>query len=53
MAEYYGFRLDVGVSVCPFVDENLSKYGWIFTRLGVFIDIVHIYFFFIIIYLTE
>ena len=54
MAGYYGFTLDVRVSVSrtsvgPFVrvsfpDDNLSKCQWIFTKLGVCIDIVEIWF---------
>ena len=28
------------MSVVSFPDENFSKYHWIFTKLGVFIDIV-------------
>ena len=35
-------------SVCPsvflFPDDNLSKYQWIFAKLGVCIDIVEIWF---------
>ena len=44
VAGYYGFTLDVRVSVhpsiiCPsirflFPDDNLSKHQWIFTKLG-------------------
>ena len=44
--------LDVGMSVCPsvvcpsihfsFPDDNLSKHQWIFTKLGMCIDIVDI-----------
>ena len=51
---YYGFTLDVRVSVCPsvrqsyvrisFPDDNLSKHQWIFTKLGPCIDIVEIWF---------
>ena len=58
MAGYYGFTLDVRVSVRPsvrksvvrpsvriwFPDDNLSKHQWIFTKLGVCIDIVEIWF---------
>ena len=54
MAGYYGFTLDVRVSVCPsvirlavhfsFPDDNLSKHQWIFTKLGMSIDIVEIWF---------
>ena len=58
VAGYYGFTLDVCVSVCPsvsrtsvrrsvcfsFPDDNLSKLQWIFTRLGMCIDIVDIWF---------
>ena len=51
---YYGFTLVVHVSVrpsihpsvCPsvfsFPDDNLSKYQWIFAKLGMYIDIVEI-----------
>ena len=47
--EYYGFTLDVRVSVRPsvhfsFPDDNLSKHQWIFTKLGMCIDIVDIWF---------
>ena len=31
-------------SVFSFLDDNFSKYRWIFTKLGVCIDIVEIYF---------
>ena len=51
---YYGFMLDIRVSVhssvvhlsgCfSFPDENLSKRQWIFTKLGMCIDIVKIWF---------
>ena len=47
---YYGFSLDVRVSVRPtsvrvlFPDDNLSKHLWIFTKLGMCIDIVEIWF---------
>ena len=49
---YYGFTLDFGVSVRPSVmsvrfslpDDNLSKQLWIFTKLGMCIDIVDIWF---------
>ena len=49
MAGYYGFTLDVHVSVSlsdrfSFPDDNLSKHQWIFTKLGVCIDIVEIWF---------
>ena len=59
MAGYYGFKLDVRVSVrlsvvCPsvsrmsvrisFPDDNLSKHQWIFTKLGMYIDIVESWF---------
>ena len=49
---YYGFTLDVRVSVHPSVnhtsirfslpDDNLSKHQWIFMKLGMCIDIVEI-----------
>ena len=51
VAGYYGITLAVRVSVClsyvrpsvfSFPDDNLSKYQWIFTKLGVCIDIVEI-----------
>ena len=54
VAGYYGFTLDVRVSAHPtvhhlsvrfsFPDDNLSKYQWIFTKLGMCIDIVEIWF---------
>ena len=56
VAGYYGFTLDLRVSVGPsvrpsvrcmsvrfsFPDDNLSKHQWIFTKLGMYIDIVEI-----------
>ena len=49
MAGHYGFTLDVRVSVRPserflFPDNNLSKHQWIFTKLGMCMDIVDIWF---------
>ena len=54
MAEYYGFTLDICVSVhtsvirlsvCfSFPDDDVSKHQWIFTKLGMCIDIVDIWF---------
>ena len=58
MVGYYGFMLDVCMSVCPsfqptvsgasvhilFQDDNLSKHQWIFTKLGMCMDIVEIWF---------
>ena len=49
MAGYCGFTLEVRVSirlsVCySFPDDNLSKHQWIFTKLGMCIDIVDIWF---------
>ena len=54
VAGYYGFTLDIRQSVCPsgnrtsvcisFPDDNLSKHPWIFTKLGMCIDIVDIWF---------
>ena len=53
MAGYYGFTLDVRVSVRPsyirqsifsFPDDTLSKHQWIFTKLGMCFDIVEIWF---------
>ena len=54
MAGYYGFMLDVRVSVrqsisrpairFSFPDDNLSKHQWIFTKLGMYIDILDIWF---------
>ena len=54
VAGYYGFILDVRVSVrlsvvCPsicfsFPDDNLSNHQWIFTKLGMCIDIMEIWF---------
>ena len=53
-AGYYGFMLDVRVSVRPsvshtsirfsFPDDSLSKHQWIFTKLGMCIDIVEVWF---------
>ena len=49
VAGYYGFTLVVRESVRPsvrfsFPDDNLSKRQWIFTKLGMCIDIVEIWF---------
>ena len=53
VAGYCGFTLDVSVSILlsvrlsicySFQDDNLSKHQWIFTRLGMCIDIVDIWF---------
>ena len=54
MAGYYGFTLDVRVSVRPsvnrtsvrilFPDDNLSNHQMIFTKFGVCIDIVEVWF---------
>ena len=55
VAGYYGFTLDIHVSVCPssnllhfgpsiFYFQMMSKYQWIFARLGMYIDIVKIWF---------
>ena len=58
VAGYYGFTLVVRESVRPsvvrpsiclsvcfsFLDDNLSKHQWIFTKLGMFIDVVEIWF---------
>ena len=53
VAGYYGFTLVVRVSVRPsverlsvfsFPDDNLSECQWIFTKLGMCIDIVEIWF---------
>ena len=54
VAGYYSFTLDVRVSVRPsvvrpsvcfsFPDDNLSKHQWIFTKFGMCIDIVEIWF---------
>ena len=55
---YHGFTLDVRMSIHPsiclsvvspsvhisFPDDNLSKHQWIFTKLGICIDIVEIWF---------
>ena len=46
---YYGFTLDACVSVIPSVHilfqvDNLSKHQWIFTKLGMCIDIKEIWF---------
>ena len=45
MTGYYGFMLVVHPSVrFSFPDDNLSKHQWIFTKLGMCIDIVEIWF---------
>ena len=58
VAGYYGFTLNVCVPVHPsyvhpfvlpsililFPDDDLSKHQWIFTKLGMCIDIVEIWF---------
>ena len=51
MAGYYGFTLDVRVSVRPsvvhpsvFRFRMMSKHQWMFTKLGICIDIVEIWF---------
>ena len=56
VAGYYGFKLVVRVAICvshlsyvrpsvfSFLDDNLSECQWIFTQLGMCIDIVEIYF---------
>ena len=49
MVGYYGFMLDVRVSVglsvrFSFPDDNLCKHQWIFTKLGMCIDYVDIWF---------
>ena len=54
MAEYYGFMFVIHPSVCctsvicpsvfSFLDSNLSKYQWIFTKLGICTEIVEIWF---------
>ena len=54
MTGYYGFTLEVCMSVhqsyvlpsvCfSFPDDNLSKHQWIFTKLGMCIDIMEIWF---------
>ena len=54
VAGYYGFTLDIRVSVRPsvvrpsinffFPDDNLSKHQWIFTKLGMCIVIEEIWF---------
>ena len=54
VAGYYSFPLDVRVSVSrsyalqsvrfSFPDDNFSKHQWIFTKLGVCIDIVELWF---------
>ena len=54
VAGYYSITLDIRVSVhpsfvCPSIhfslpDDNLSKHQWIFTILGMCIDIVEIWF---------
>ena len=49
VAGYYRFTLEVRVSICQlyvrpsvfrFPDDNFSKHQWIFTKLGMCIDIV-------------
>ena len=54
VAGYYGFTFDVCVAIHPTIcctsiriscpDDNLSKHQWIFTKLGMCIDIVEIWF---------
>ena len=55
MVGYYGFMLDICVSsvrqsyIHPFIrfsfpDDNLRKHQWIFTKLGICIDIVEVWF---------
>ena len=53
VAGYYGFMLVLcesvhlsvrRPSVSPFSDDNLNKHQWIFTKLGMCIDIVEIWF---------
>ena len=53
VAGYYGFTLDVHLSVrlsvhpsirFSFPDDNFNKHQWIFTRLGMCIYIVEIWF---------
>ena len=53
MARYYCFMLVVHVSICPsgvhpsvllFLDDNLHKYQWIFTKLGMCSDFVEVWF---------
>ena len=50
---YYIFTLDIRLSALPssvwpsivlFPENNLSKYQWIFTKLGMCIDIVEVWF---------
>ena len=43
VAGYYGFKLDVRVDI-SFSDANMSKHQWIFTKFGMCIDIVEIWF---------
>ena len=52
MAGYYGFMLVIRESLRPsvrpsvrfsFPDDNLSKHEWIFTKLGMCIDIVEVW----------
>ena len=45
VAGYYGFTLVVRPSVrFSFPDDNLKKHQWIFTKLGMCIDIVEVWF---------
>ena len=56
VAGYYDFTLDVLVSISPsyvvrlsihpfsFPDDNLSKHQWIFTKLGLCINIMEVWF---------
>ena len=52
VAGYYGFMLDVCISVHLSIvrpslfrpGDNLSKYQWVFTKLGMCIDIVEFWF---------
>ena len=51
---FYGFMLDLHVSICLsichpsiytlFLDDNLSKYQWIFTKHDMLIDNVELWF---------
>ena len=45
VAGYYGFTLGIRLSVrFSFLDDNLSKHQWIFTKFGMCIDIVELWF---------
>ena len=47
MGKFHQFLTELSAhhtSIFSFLDDNLSKYQWIFTKLGVYIDIMEICF---------